>query len=60
MKTIFYLIDLEEKRLIESYEGLDDVPPKKAVTDARDLTRKTGHTYTLARGTMFFQGNGLD
>jgi len=55
MKTIFYLIDLHDSRLVSSYEGQDDKPPKKAIKDAERLAKKNSHTCTLARGKLFFQ-----
>lgn len=58
MKTIFYLIDLHEGKMVESYEGKDDEPPEKAIKDAEARAEKIGHTCTLARGKLFFQKDG--
>lgn len=54
MKTIFYLIDLHEGKLIESYEGEDDKPPQEAVDEAEKRVKETGHGFALTRGKLFF------
>jgi hypothetical protein len=61
MRTIFYLLDLYEGRLVgngslvETFEGVDDSPPTEAVHRAEERTKTTGHAHVLARGKLFFQ-----
>lgn len=53
--NIFYLIDLEDRKLVAPYEGVDDVPPAEASAHAKERAEATGHVHALARGMLFFQ-----
>ncbi len=57
--TIFYLLDLGDDKLIESYEGVDDTPPPKAIADAKRWMAKTRHGCVLARSTVHFSTEDL-
>ncbi len=57
MRTIYYLIDMYERRLIDTFEGQDDVVPPDGRAAAEAKTKETGHTYVLARGVEFHQND---
>lgn len=46
----WFLIDLDENRLVKRFRGLEGSPPDEADALARELVQKTGHIYTLAIG----------
>ena len=55
VKTIFYLIDLADRKEIQSYQGVDDTPPDEAIRHAKGRAERTGNTHVLAVGTLFFE-----
>jgi len=55
MRTIHYLIDLVNGRLVNRFEGWDGEPPQDALELAQRQANETGHAHTLAVGKLFFQ-----
>ena len=56
-RTIFYLVDLYDARVVSSHEGKGDDPGPMAIAEAEKRTKATGHTHTLARLVISFQDN---
>lgn len=55
MRTIWYLINLSERLLVETYEGQGDEIPAAAKAKATKLAESGAGTCLLARGQVFFQ-----
>ena len=56
MRTIFYLIDLTDKKLMDdTYMGEDDQPPERAMTEVQQRANETGHEFMLTRVKIYFK-----
>ena len=54
MKALWYLINLGTQKLVQAYEGTEDIP-KPVQDEAQEAANATGDAHVLARGKLFFQ-----
>lgn len=55
MRTIWYLLNLTHKSVVDSFEGRADEQPELGLEIGEKLCRETGDKFVLARGKVFFQ-----
>ena len=56
MRTIYYVLDLNLMKVIESFEGTTDHTPPAATARAAERARITKHTHMVVRACESFQG----
>lgn len=55
MKTILYLVDIPAGKLVETYEGENNLIPDEAKKRAQKESNESGDGHVIARGELFFQ-----
>lgn len=55
MKSIWYLLNLTHRSVVDTFEGEGDAVPKDGDAAGERLANETGNTFALARGKLFFQ-----